>query len=304
VSKIFTALLMLILLTVGLTACGGRATPTPQPATPSVTESAEIGPQEFYNLCNGRILASVYLKNTAEYNQKIVEDYYHDVLNLDLKYKSLVYVDSLTDGLLMLRSHKIDLLHVMRNTGYYLTQRYPDLQRYDVKLGIYSTQMIFSPRQYAQYLKVNAALKEMKEDGTLAKLINQWITRLPVGQEPSGATLPVIPGAETFKMGISGDEPPLDYIAADGQPGGFNVAVVGEISRRTNLNIELVNVVSGARFVSLQSGKIDAFLWHNSLYAEDSLPEEVISPEKIKDPGYIYKTISYLDDKESLFMVK
>jgi ABC-type amino acid transport substrate-binding protein len=244
------------------------------------------------------------LKNPAELNKQIIEQYYQKVLKLDLKLGGIVYVDSLSDGLLMLRNRKVDALHVMRFTGRYLAQRSHDLKMYTNQQGTYSTQMIFSPKKESQYNKVNSALQDMKKDGTFDKLIKQWITDLPVGQEPAGKTIPVIQGAETIKVGISGDEPPLDYIAAGGAPGGFNIAVLNEISRRTNINIELVTVVSGARFACLQSGKIDSFLWHNALMAMQGLPEEVISPEKSDGPDEMLKTVSYLDDKSSLMVLR
>jgi hypothetical protein len=301
---------VLVALVCSLTACGQAGATTQPAAAPSAAEKAsdtegpELSPMQHAQLINGKIIAAVYLKNPAEMNQAAVEKSFREGLNIDFKLGGLVYVDSLTDGLLILRSHKVDALHVMRFTGRYLAQRNSDLKQYLPQSGTYTTQMIFSPKQQAGCEKVNQALKTMQEDGTLDKLINQWIINLPVGQEPSGGRLPVIKGAETIKVGISGDEPPLDYIAADGTPGGFNVAVIGEISRRTNINVNLVTVVSGARFASLQSGKIDAFLWHNALIPEGVLTEEEISPEKPGDPDGFYKTVSYLDGKESLFVLK
>jgi hypothetical protein len=302
VSILWVAAAVLVMVC-SLTACGQSGTAT-QPAAVSSAAETEMSPQDHAQLLNGKIIAAVYLKNPPEVNQAAVEKAFREGLDIDFKLKGMVYVDSLTDGLLMLRSHKVDVLHVMRSTGRYLAQRNNDLKQYMPQSGTYTTQMIFSPKKQAQWEKVNEAFKTMKEDGTLDQLVNQWITTLPVGREPSGGKMPAIQSAETLKVGISGDEPPLDYIAADGAPGGFNVAALGEISRRTNINISLITVVSGARFTSLQSGKIDAFLWHNALVPEGVLTEEIISPEKPTDPDGFFKTISYLDDKESLFVLK
>jgi ABC-type amino acid transport substrate-binding protein len=298
------AVAAVVVLVFSLTACG-QSSPETQPAAgPSAVEEVEISPLEHAQLLNGKIIAAVYLKNPPEVNQATVEKSFREGLNVDFKLGGLVYVDSLTDGLLMLRSHKVDALHVMRHTGRYLAQRNSDLKQYFPQVGTYSTQMIFSLKKQAAYEKVNLSLKAMKEDGTLEKLINQWIINLPVGKEPSGGKLPLIEGAETLKVGISGDEPPLDYVAADGAPGGFNVAVLSEISRRTNININLVTVVSGARFAALQSGKIDAFLWHNTLMPVGIMTEDMSSPEKPTDPDGLFKTVSYLEDKESFFVLK
>ena len=302
--KLIPILLLMVVLISSLTACGQSPAVTSTAASPTVSKVRITTPQEYYDLLNGKNVATITMRNSAEYNQKIGEEYFQKTLHLDFKYGSFIYVDSLTDGLLMLRSHKIDVLRVMGFTGNYLIQRTNDLKLYVSIPGGYSTQMIFSAPKQAQYEQVNAALKAMQTDGSLQKLIDQWITNLPVGGEPSGGKLPEIQGAETIKVGISGDEPPLDYIAADGVPGGFNVAVLAEISRRVNINIALVTVVSGARFAALQSGKIDAFLWHNSLKPVEGLPSEVIVPQTLVDPNYLFRTISYLDDEESFLILK
>lgn len=295
---------MISILISTMTACGQSPAARPTAASSTVSPVQITTPQAYYDLLNGKNVATITLRNPAEYNQKIGEEYFQNTLHLDFKYGSFIYVDSLTDGLLMLRSHKIDVLRVMGYTGNYLMQRSSDLKLYVSITGGYSTQMIFSFPQQARYEQVNAALKAMQADGTLQKLIDQWIVNLPVGEEPPAGKMPEIEGAETIKVGISGDEPPLDYIAANGVPGGFNVAVLAEISRRVNMNITLVPVVSGARFAALQSGKIDAFLWHNSLKPVEGLPAEVIVPQTSVDPNYLFRTISYLDDVESFLVLK
>lgn len=145
----------------------------------------------------------------------------------------------------------------------------------------------------------------MKEDGALEKMIDKWITNLPVGQEPSGGKLPVIQGAETLEMGISGDEPPLDYIAADGTPGGFNIAVLSEIGRRANLNIDLVTVNSGARFTALQSGKIDSFLWYANVQ-ELTATTSPVTPPSVQPAGanFFLQSDSYLYTRAGILGIK
>ncbi len=49
---------------------------------------------------------------------------------------------------------------------------------------------------------------------------------------------------------------------------------------------------------------ISAFLWHNTLMPEGILTQEMISPEKTTDPDGFLKTESYLEDKESFFVLK
>ena len=86
-----------------------------------------------------------------------------------------------------------------------------------------------------------------------------------------------IDGAETVRVGVTGDLPPIDYVDEAGIPAGFNTAVLAEISRRTGKNIELVSIDSGARSIALSQGKVDVVFWSRintpdqSIF--DSLPE-------------------------------
>jgi ABC-type amino acid transport substrate-binding protein len=262
--KFITILLLGVALIAFMTACG--KTPAPATNTPAVPSAAaadiiELDPQGYFDTFNGKTMAIIYQSEPKEVLQQGIHYLFKNRYGLDANI-NIAYVDSLTDGLLMLRSGKVDYLMAMRFTARYLAQRNNDLVIYGSEDTSYSTHIIFNPDKQTQLAQVNAAIRAMQADGTLDKLIRQWITDLPVGKEPSSEKIPVIQGAETVKMGISGDEPPLDYIAADGIPSGFNVAVLSEIGRRANLNIKLVTVNSNARFAALQSGKIDAFLWY------------------------------------------
>ena len=90
---------------------------------------------------------------------------------------------------------------------------------------------------------------------TLDTLVNEYISH-PLEIPPS-VEMPKINGAETIKVGITGDLPTLDLVLADGTPAGFNTVVLAEISRRINKNIELVQINSGARAAALTSELVD-----------------------------------------------
>jgi ABC-type amino acid transport substrate-binding protein len=286
--KIIPILLLMVVLISSLTACGQSPAATTPNTTPSAVSIIDLSAQGYYDMFNGKSWAVIYHSESAELVEQTIDNYFKKKYNLDF-HANLIYVDSLTDGLLMLRSGKIASLQVLRFTGRYLAQRNNDLAVYGNEITSFSTRIIFSLDKGPQLEKVNTAIKAMQEDGTMDKLVDQWITNLPVSQEPSGAAMPVLQGAETIKVGISGDAPPLDYIAADGAPGGFNVAVLSEIGRRTNLNIELVTVNGGARFAALQSGKINAFLWHNTTQslATTSSGQEIGPPSFLQSEAYL-----------------
>ncbi|MCR5082896.1 MAG: transporter substrate-binding domain-containing protein [Parasporobacterium sp.] len=107
----------------------------------------------------------------------------------------------------------------------------------------------------------NTAIQAMKDDGTLDKLISEQIEAYKNGSEIKAVSLPQIAGAETVKVAVTGALPPMDYVAADGSPAGFNTAVLAEISQRIGKNIEIVVVDSIGRAAALSSGTVDVVFW-------------------------------------------
>ncbi|MBQ6959373.1 MAG: transporter substrate-binding domain-containing protein [Clostridia bacterium] len=107
----------------------------------------------------------------------------------------------------------------------------------------------------------NAAIADMKADGTLDRLVKEQIDDLVNGGEIEPIALPKIDGAETVTVAVTGALPPMDYVAADGTPAGFNTAVLAEIGQRTGKNIEIVVVDSVGRAAALASGTVDAVFW-------------------------------------------
>jgi len=116
----------------------------------------------------------------------------------------------------------------------------------------------------------NQAIADMKADGTLDAL------RASI-MDLDKVEIKRIDNAETIRVGITGDLPPIDYVDEGGDPAGFNTAVLAEISRRTGKNIELVSIDAGARALALSQGLVDVIFWSRISTPDqsifDSLPE-------------------------------
>lgn len=113
--------------------------------------------------------------------------------------------------------------------------------------------------------EINQALASMKEDGSLLSVMTDngllgLIFKTADG-EPAAVEMPDIKGAETIKVAVTGDLPPLDYVDAAGHPAGFNTALLAEISKRIGKNIELVSIDAASRAIALTSGNVDAVFW-------------------------------------------
>ena len=129
---------------------------------------------------------------------------------------------------------------------------------------------------------LNKIIGEMKSDGALDKLINDYITNVDKGNTPPAVEIPKTDGAEVIKVGITGDLPPLDLILPDNSPAGFNTAMLAEIAKRLNKNIEVVQIESGARATALNSKFIDVVFWAVVPFGNDKIPADIDKPDGVE----------------------
>ena len=106
----------------------------------------------------------------------------------------------------------------------------------------------------------DAQITAMKEDGTLQKLIDEHIIKVSEGGKPVAVDFEQFAG-EPIKVAVTGALPPMDYVATDGSFGGFNTAVLAEIGKRLQKNIQLVQVDSIGRALALAEGTVDVAFW-------------------------------------------
>ena len=130
----------------------------------------------------------------------------------------------------------------------------------------------------------------MEEDGTLDELAAEYIDGVIAGEDPEAVAFPAFEGAETVTVAVTGDLPPMDYVDDAGSAAGFNTAVLAEIGQRLEINIELVQVDSGARTLALASGRADAAFWVKSTAADPDaegldIPEGTVTSESYYTAG-------------------
>ena len=146
---------------------------------------------------------------------------------------------------------------------------------------------------------LDKVIDEMKADGTLDKLINDYVTNPEKGKPLPAVEIPMTEGAYTIKVGVTGDLPPLDYVSADGKPAGFNTALLAEIAKRSGINISLVDIDSGARAAALNSKLIDVVFWVIVPFGND-MPIDLDTPEGLKlSKPYFKDTVAVVKLKAS-----
>ena len=99
---------------------------------------------------------------------------------------------------------------------------------------------------------LNTAISELKEDGTLDALGEKYLD----GNFDFVPSEPV-EGRETLRVVVTGDYAPIDYVAADGTPCGYNAAFMQAVGDKLGYNIAYVCVDSSQRLMALTTGKAD-----------------------------------------------
>ena len=201
----------------------------------------------------------------------------------------IVYYDTLDAMLMGLYAGDVGSIEIYQSVARFLCATNQDLMilgKFDLDKetntfaelalsGILSNDFAFLMMEENSELceEFNSAITAMKADGTLEKLVAEQIDGLVDGGEITPVTMPVIDGAETVKIAVTGALPPMDFVDADGTPAGFNTAVLAEISRRINKNIELLVVDSIGRAAALASGTVDAVFWTRTNSAANNVAE-------------------------------
>ena len=141
---------------------------------------------------------------------------------------------------------------------------------------------------------LDKTIKAMKDDGSLAKLVNDYVKNVDKGQDPPKVEVPKFAGADTIKVGVTGDLPPLDLVLPDNSPAGFNTALLAEVAKRLNKNIELVQIDSGARAAALSAEQIDVIFWA-IVPVGNHMPADIDKPEGVElSEPYFQDEISHL----------
>jgi len=261
--KIFLAALTVVCLL--LTACGGEK-PANEPKS-----KTKIGIITRLNV------------SEVEYNKlmtKLEKSYRPSKANLSVEFK---FFDKMSDLLAALNAKQVDMIGTYESVADYLIQRNENLEILKSERILHDS-FCFGVRSGDTILKkeLDKAIKAMQNDGTLADLTKKYIHDLKDSKaDPPAVEIPKFDGADTIKVAVTGDLPPLDLILADGTPAGFSTAVLAEIGNRLNKNIELINVDSAARASILSSKGADVVFWVSVPKDSTLVPADVDKPAEI-----------------------
>ena len=268
--KLVTVILMLALF-MALCACGTNA----EEAAQAPADRQTVGTLTLLNLTedeySARMVGKTYgIHYLVEQNAFSTEAEVKDVSEVP----RIVFYDTLDALLMALEVGDINSAEVPQCTADYLCANNDafaiigsfDLDKADeftkqvaYRLGV-GFSFLTTEDRFELRNRIDQVLTDMKADGTLDALIQAYITDAVSELEPVKFEQT---DGETLRVAITGALPPMDYVAADGNPAGFNTALLAELGKRLNMNIELSQVDSVGRAAALASRQVDLVFWTN-----------------------------------------
>lgn len=236
-------------------------------------------------------------------SEKKMEDILNNVTEktgVNVSKYAITFYDSLKLMQMGIESGSVDEISTYSCVAKYITGTNTNFENVsDKSRSTLSDSFCFAVRKDDTALKdeLNKAIDEMKTDGTLDKLINEYITNVKVDNIPA-VEIPQIEGMDTIKVGITGDLPPLDLVLPDNSPAGFNTAMLAEVAKRLNRNVEVVDIDSSARAAALSSKQIDVVFWA-IVPVGGKIPADIDKPDgvELSDP-YFKDDITHLKLKK------
>ncbi|MBQ3446745.1 MAG: transporter substrate-binding domain-containing protein, partial [Synergistaceae bacterium] len=173
------------------------------------------------------------------------------------------FYDSLNTMLMAMDKYEIDEIALPDVVAEYITANNPAYEICCLAQTRVPMSLAFGFRKDETQLawKFDRVIQEMNDDWTLPEIQGVYIYN---NNRNKPVSFDSYDGAETVKVAVTGDLPPLDYVDEGGRASGFNTAILAEIGRRLKVNIELVNIESGARNAALSSGRVDVVFWYET----------------------------------------
>ena len=207
-----------------------------------------------------------------------------------------IYYKDMDSLLSALKSKNIDEITTYRSVANYIIAKNPswEISNHTVSMSD-SICLAVRKDNIALLDSLNIALKAMETEGTTSYIVKTYVYYLNPNDETPIADMPVIDGAETIKVGVTGDLPPLDLINSEGKPAGFSTTFLAELSRRTKKNIEIVKISADERATALTSNKIDVAFWIT--IPNDDLKKSGSFVQSSDKPADLEVTIPYFEDE-------
>lgn len=234
------------------------------------------------------------------HNASIDEATAHELLRayLGIPAGGLVFFDTLDEMLLALQSGRVDGVYLPYDTAAFCAMMGQGMTAIrDVDLwtrgngDVPDTNFAMEDNGYmvtrdeALGALLAEALDALQRDGVLDALREEWVGALTPETLGNTVEMPRIDGGRDIVFSISGAVPPMDYVAADGSPTGYNAALLAKVAEHLGWNITLQVVDKGAEIPALISGRTDIIFLFGEMEIE-ALSEDVLSQLTFAGPYF------------------
>ena len=172
------------------------------------------------------------------------------------------YYNSMIDMLMALQAGEIDSMALPECVSEYILRTNQKTEIRGLILGNGSMKLVMGLKEGNESLRnnINAAIMDMQKDGTLDRLIRIYVVEQD-SHEAKPEPFDEYDNADTLKVAITGDFPPIDYVDAGGFAAGYNTAMLAELGRRLHMNIQLEYTGAASRAATLMSGRANVVFW-------------------------------------------
>ena len=101
--------------------------------------------------------------------------------------------------------------------------------------------------------KINDGLQKIRDNGTFDALVAQYIGD---GEESAAAD----GDKQVLNVGTNAEFPPFEYMDDNGQPDGFDIAVIQAIGEKQGFDVKITNMEFKSLIASLSTGGVDAVI--------------------------------------------
>lgn len=204
----------------------------------------------------GKVVAMMSTPQDPKMVQEFLEQ------QLDVTFKEMQFFETFSAAVAALKSNQVDAVFNSDVTLDFYTAHDESLNSipitYDIEAPT-TAHMAVRADDTELLTQLNDALAAMKEDGTLDRLEREFITDLTPDKQLEGKAMPQFEGAPSLIVGVAGDIPPVDYVAADGSPAGYNVELLSLLGEMLQVNIEISVMPMESKFPALAADRIDMF---------------------------------------------
>jgi ABC-type amino acid transport substrate-binding protein len=216
---------------------------------------------------------------------------------IGVQVRTILFFETLGGAVAALKSGQADAVHYVGPSLAYYTLVDSDLKTLLVNQPVrFNSHMMFPSRHISLRDRVNTVLTGFAADGTLARLERDFITDMTPAMSSAGKVMPRIAGAPTYIVGVVGDVPPIDYIAADGRPVGYSAELLSLVSEALGVNFEVIVLPAESKYPALNAGRIDMSFLH-------FLPEVDLLDNAASEAARYIFTVPYYSFTEKGFLV-